>query len=135
MPRLCLPRVVLSIAAVLAAAAAVAQEVPRFTPDPFWPKHLPNNWILGQVSGVAVDRQDHVWVMQRPRTTDEHDNYLRDGTAGCCQPAPAVLEFDQEGNFVQGWGGPADGYEWPNIEHGIFVDHDDNVWITGNGDR
>jgi DNA-binding beta-propeller fold protein YncE len=130
-----LPREVLSIAAVtLAAAAAVAQEVPRFAPDPYWPKHLPNNWILGQVSGVAVDQQDHIWVVQRPRTTDEHDNYLRDRTADCCQPAPAVLEFDQEGNFVQGWGGPGDGYEWPNIEHGIYVDHDDNVWLTGNGE-
>jgi DNA-binding beta-propeller fold protein YncE len=124
----------LSIIALAWAVTTVAQEIPRFTPDPFWPKHLPNQWIFGQVSGVAVDSNDHIWVMQRPRTTEEHDNYLRDATADCCRPAPAVLEFDQEGNFVQGWGGPGDGCEWPNIEHGIFVDHDDNVWITGNGD-
>jgi hypothetical protein len=127
-------RVTLSILTLLWAATTIAQEIPRFTPDPFWPKHLPNQWILGQVSGVAVDSHDHIWVMQRPRTTEEHDNSLRDATADCCRPAPAVLELDQEGNFVQGWGGPGDGYEWPNIEHGIFVDHDDNVWITGNGD-
>jgi len=134
MPSLRPSRVAFSIVALVWAAATAAQEIPRFTPDPFWPKHLPNQWILGQVSGVAVDSHDHIWVMQRPRTTEEHDNYLRDATADCCRPAPAVLEFDQEGNFVQGWGGPGDGYEWPNIEHGIFVDHDDNVWITGNGD-
>jgi DNA-binding beta-propeller fold protein YncE len=118
----------------LASPAVLAQSVPQFEPDPYWPKHLPNDWILGQVSGVAVDSHDHVWVLQRPRTTDEHDNYLRDGTADCCRPAPAVLELDQEGNFVQGWGGPGEGYEWPNIEHGIYVDHRDNVWITGNGE-
>jgi DNA-binding beta-propeller fold protein YncE len=61
----------------------------------------------------------------------------------CCVPAPSVLEFDQEGNLLQAWGGPTwdqqaaswieppDG--WPEGEHGIFVDHEDNVWIGGNG--
>jgi DNA-binding beta-propeller fold protein YncE len=116
-------------------AAAAATDVPKFEPDPFWPKHLPNNWLLGQVSGVAVDSHDNVWVIHRPRTTDEHDNYLRDKTADCCAPAPAVLEFDQAGNLLQSWGGPGQGYEWPDTEHGIFVDSKDNVWITGNGEK
>ena len=44
------------------------------------------------------------------------------------------MEFDQEGNLVQAWGGPGEGYDWPNNEHGVFVDHNDNVWITGNGE-
>jgi DNA-binding beta-propeller fold protein YncE len=44
-----------------------------------------------------------------------------------------VLEFDQGGNLVQSWGGPGQGYDWPDTEHGIFVDDKDNVWITGNG--
>jgi hypothetical protein len=44
-----------------------------------------------------------------------------------------VLEFDQAGNLVQSWGGPGQGYDWPDTEHGIFVDDKDNVWITGNG--
>ena len=119
----------------LGLAVASAQSLPKFEPDPFWPKHLPNRWILGQVSGVAVDTHDHIWVLQRPRTTDEHDNYLTAKTADCCTPAPAVLEFDREGNLLQSWGGPGDGYDWPDTEHGIFVDAKDNVWITGNGQK
>ena len=115
--------------------AGSAPTLPKFEPDPYWPKHLPNHWILGQVSGVAVDSRDNIWVIHRPRTTDEHDNYLRDKTADCCTPAPPVLEFDQAGNLIQSWGGPGQGYEWPDTEHGIFVDQKDNVWITGNGDK
>jgi len=45
--------------------------------------------------------------------------------------APPVLEFDAAGTFVQGWGGPDDRYDWPDIEHGIYVDHQDRVWIGG----
>src|SRR5262244_4196300 len=129
----------LKILAVLGAVALIslavagkpaANSVPKFEPDPYWPKHLPNNWILGQVSGVAVDSHDHLWVIHRPRTTDEHDNYLRDKTADCCPPAPPVLEFDQAGNLVQAWGGPGQGYDWPDTEHGVYVDQKDNVWIS-----
>ena len=82
-----------------------------------------------------MDSHDHIWVIHRPRTTDDHDNYLRDKTADCCTPAPPVLEFDQAGNLVQSWGGLGRGYDWPDIEHGIFVDPKDNVWIAGNGDK
>ncbi len=114
-------------------APAASPGIPKFEPDPYWPKPLPNNWVLGQVSGVAVDSHDHVWVIHRPRTTDAYDNYLRDGKADCCTPAPAVLEFDQAGNVMQAWGGPGQGYDWPDTEHGIFVDQKDNVWVTGNG--
>ena len=114
-------------------ASAAPPAIPKFEADPYWPKPLPNNWILGQVSGVAVDSHDHVWVIHRPRTSDEYDNYLRDGKADCCTPAPAVLEFDQAGNVVQAWGGPGQGYDWLDTEHGIFVDQKDNVWVTGNG--
>src|SRR5215510_7213436 len=117
------------------AIGAAGPNLPKFEPDPFWPKHLPNNWILGQVSGVTVDSHDNIWVIHRPRTTDEHDNYLRDKTADCCAPAPPILEFDQAGNLIQSWGGPGQGYDWPDTEHGIFVDHKDNVWITGNGEK
>jgi len=46
---------------------------PRFVVDPFWPKPLPNRWLLGQVAGVAVDAQDHVWIVQRPRTLSEDE--------------------------------------------------------------
>ena len=96
--------------------------VPKFQVDPAWPK-LPNNWVLGEVSSVAVDRRDHVWVLQRPLTVDADQKN---------RAAPPVLEFDAAGNFVQGLGGQSDAYEWPDNEHAIFVDHKDNLWIGGN---
>jgi DNA-binding beta-propeller fold protein YncE len=108
--------------------------VPTFEPDPSFPKSLPNHWMLGQISGTAVDQQDHIWVLHRPRTLDDHDKYEADGKGDCCKPAPPVLEFDQAGNLLSSWGGSGSGYEWPDNEHGIFVDHQNNVWITGNGD-
>jgi DNA-binding beta-propeller fold protein YncE len=57
---------------------------------------------------------------------------LQEGTGACCTPAPPVLEFDAEGNVVGSWGGPGEGYDWPASNHGITVDHMDNVWIGGN---
>jgi DNA-binding beta-propeller fold protein YncE len=46
-----------------------------------------------------------------------------------------VLEFDAEGNLVSFWGGPGEGYDWPQSNHGITVDHMDNIWIGGNGEN
>ena len=100
---------------------ATTHQIPKFRVDPSWPK-IPNGWTLGQVSSVACDEQDHIWVLQRPGT-------VRAGQ----KPAPPVLEFDQAGNFIQGWGGPGDGYDWPVSEHGIFVDYKGYVWIGGSG--
>jgi DNA-binding beta-propeller fold protein YncE len=114
-------------------ASAADRNVPRFEPDPYWPKQLPNNWMLGQVGGIYVDSRDHIWVDSRPRTLDENDTYLKVKKGDCCIPAPPVLEFDMAGNLVQGWGGPGAGYEWPDNEHGMFVDYKDNVWVGGNG--
>jgi DNA-binding beta-propeller fold protein YncE len=110
---------------------------PRFVVDPFWPKPLPNRWIFGQVSGVAVDRHDHVWIVHRPKslTEDERGATLTPPRSLCCVPAPPVMEFDVEGRLVQAWGGPGPGYDWPANEHGIYVDHQDNVWLAGNGEK
>ena len=110
---------------------------PKFVVDPFWPKPLPNRWLLGQVSGVAVDARDHVWIVQRPKslTEDERGATLSPPRSLCCVPAPPVLEFDVEGNLVQAWGGPGAGYDWPANEHGIFVDYQDHVWLAGNGEK
>jgi hypothetical protein len=96
--------------------------VPTFQIDPAWPK-VPAKWKLGFVSSVAVDAQDHVWVLHRPRTLSATEKAMA---------APPVLEFDAAGNFLQAWGGPGDGYEWPEREHGIYVDDWGNVWIGGN---
>src|SRR5579862_7666685 len=108
--------------------------VPTFEVDPFWPKPLPNNYILGQVGGVFVDPQDHVWIVSRPRTLtkDQISASLAPPAAECCVPAPPVIEFDAAGNYLQGWGGPGEGYEWPNNAHSVFVDYKGNVWIGGN---
>ena len=51
----------------------------------------------------------------------------------CCFAAPPILEFDQEGNLIQHWGGPGEGYDWPESNHGVWVDGMDNVWVGGNG--
>ena len=110
---------------------------PSFHVDVSWPRPLPNNWILGQVSGVAVDAEDHIWVLQRPRSLseDEAGAAAKPPQSKCCLPAPPVLEFDAAGRLLRSWGGPGAGYDWPGNEHGIHVDDKGFVWITGNGDN
>ena len=105
-----------------AAPAAAGPGFPTFEPDPDWPD-LPNNWITGEVSSVAVDRRDHIWVLHRPHTVAEENR---------ANAAPPVLEFDDTGAFVNAWGGQSDGVDWPWNEHGLFVDHNGHVWLGGN---
>jgi DNA-binding beta-propeller fold protein YncE len=107
---------------------------PQYSVDAAWPKALPNNWQVGQMAGVAVDAQDHIWIVHRPRTLteDERGAALDPPRSICCIPAPPVLEFDADGNLLGGWGGPGEGYDWPLNEHGIFVDYKGNIWIGGN---
>ena len=97
-------------AAALLAAPDIAQagEVPKFEVDAAWPKPLPNNWILGQVGGITVDWQGHIWVIQRPRslTEDEKGAALTPPRSKCCVPAPPVLEFDADGNLLRVVGRP-----------------------------
>src|SRR5260370_6908374 len=85
------------------AGTASAQEVPKFKVDPSWPKELPNNWIMGQVGGMAVDRHDHIWVLQRPslNTVDELGAAQTPPLSQCCFAAPPVLVFDIQGNLLQ----------------------------------
>jgi hypothetical protein len=110
-------------AAAAQARPSAGPEVPKFQVDPAWPK-IPNNWQFGQVASVSVDAQDHVWVLQRPGTLSPEEKP---------RAAPPLLEFDAAGNFIQAWGGPGQGYEWPNSEHGVYVDPAGFVWIGGNG--
>src|SRR3954469_17979498 len=116
-------------------ASTSAVEPPKFEVDASWPKTLPNKWIMGQAAGVAVDAQDHVWVVQRPRTLtdDEKAASLDPPRSKCCKPAPPVLEFSQDGTLLRSWGGPGEGYDWPTNEHGIQIDGQGFVWIAGNG--
>ncbi len=117
------------------AAAADDTAAPQFRVDANWPQPLPNNWILGQVSGIATDAEDHVWLLQRPASLseDERGATLNPPHSRCCVPAPPVLEFDGAGKLLRSWGGPGAGYDWPGNEHGIHVDAQGYVWITGNG--
>src|ERR1700681_2697368 len=113
------PRILSGIAFFAFASTTVAQTVPKFEPDPYWPKPLPNNWMLGQVAGIYVDSHDHIWVTSRPRSLDNNDKYaaLNPPEADCCIPAPPILEFDLAGNVIQGWGGPAAGHAWADHAH------------------
>ena len=106
---------------------------PRFEVDPLWPKPLPNHWYIGMTIGVGVDAQDHVWIVHRPDTLSPNEAAEDQKTGECCSKAPPVLEFDQSGNLIGHWGGPGQGYEWPESNHGITIDHKGNVWIGGNG--
>jgi DNA-binding beta-propeller fold protein YncE len=116
------------------AAAQTTVQAPRFEVDPFWPKPLPNGWVMGMTIGVAVDSRDHVWIVHRGDTLSALETAAeqKPPTASCCRTAPPVLEFDAAGNLVGQWGGPGEGYEWPLSNHGVFVDYKDNVWIGGN---
>ena len=116
--------------------AGAGAAAPKFAVDPFWPKPLPDNWILGQVAGIAVDKDDHIWIVHRPTTLvdDEkgahaepaRDQVLHAGAARCCSSTSTAT-------CSRSWGGPGTGYDWPKSEHGIYVDVDGNVWLAGNG--
>jgi hypothetical protein len=120
-----------------AARSQGAVQAPMFEVDPLWPKPLPNHWLLGMAIGVAVDDRDHVWIVHRgeatlnPRTESGAD--ADPPIAECCRAAPPMLEFDPQGNLVSHWGGPGPGYDWPESNHGLAIDHKGNIWIGGNG--
>lgn len=109
---------------------------PMFEVDPFWPRPLPDHWVLGSVVGVGVDSRDHVYIIHRQAPLNERTEIgaaTDPPTGECCVPAPYVLEFDPDGNLMNAWGGEGEGYTWPSSNHGISVDPMDNIWIGGNG--
>jgi DNA-binding beta-propeller fold protein YncE len=138
-----------------------ARQAPIFEVDPLWPKPLPNHWVTGSTIGLSVDAQDHVWTIHRPNTVEDNfkaadirvgdargrDDEAQPGApspqrpAGsssigkCCAVAPPVLVYDQAGSLVKSWGGPGQGYDWPDSNHGITVDHNGNIWLAGNGQK
>jgi len=128
--------------ALLDQTVAQAKQAPRFEVDPYWPKPMPNNWVMGMTIGIGISSDDHIWVIHRGNDPGNLDRtelaVVKEGAprvGECCNPAPPVLEFDQQGNLVGSWGGPTkDGkYDWPESNHGIVVDHKGFVWIGGNG--
>ncbi len=124
--------VLLALLVPLSAQKTATAMAPSFEVDPYWPKPLPNHWVIGSAIGVSVDSQDHVWIVHRPQSVDENFKAADLKLGACCKVAPPVLEFDQDGNLVASWGGPGSGYEWPVSNHGITADSQGNVWIGGN---
>ena len=119
-----------------AAQAKGGVQAPRFEVDPMWPKPLPNHWVMGNVIGVGIDSQDHVYIIHRGAgSLEAKEIYAAENppASECCIPAPPVIEFDAEGNVVKAWGGPGQGFEWPESNHGITPDSKGNLWIGGNG--
>jgi len=138
-------------------AKSAADEVPTFRYDPDWPKPLPNAWMPGNIGAIWMDKNDHLWVAQRPGTTTGiTERYALEGSGACCAPAPPVLELDSAGNLLRHWGpihtvDPNDPESrkhipigkqvsppypegvWPTYEHGIATDDQGNVWINGSG--
>ncbi len=116
-------------------AEAQGMMAPKFEVDPFWPKPMPNHWVLGMSIGVWVDNNDHIWMVHRDNTVERTILQLKNHQGSCCQPAPPVLAFDEAGNNIHAWGGAVAGapYDWPESNHGITVDGKGNVWIGGNG--
>jgi hypothetical protein len=115
-------------------AQARTVQAPVFEVDPLWPKPLPNHWLLGAAIGIWVDEQDNVWIIHRSSATlSDNEKALELKVGECCRGAPPVLVFDPAGNLIRSWGGPGQGYEWPESNHGIHVDYKGNVWIGGNG--
>jgi len=119
-----------------ATVEAAGVTAPRFEVDVMWPKPLPNHWLMGNTIGVSVDSKDHIWIIHRAGSLERMETYAAANPVAseCCKPAPAVLEFDEEGNLIGSWGGQdGPGYVWPASNHGITVDYKGNVWIGGNG--
>jgi DNA-binding beta-propeller fold protein YncE len=114
---------------------AAGVQAPMFEVDPLWPKPLPNHWLMGMTIGVSVDAQDNIWIIHRQGSLEPGERHATTTPpiAMCCGPAPPILEFDQAGNLLRHWGGPGNGYDWPDSNHGITIDYKGNVWIGGNG--
>jgi hypothetical protein len=132
--------------ASLLSTGVMAQTPPDYAVDAAWPAGLPNDWILGQVSGLAVAPDDSIWIVHRPRSVSasEAGAVQNPPLAQCCVPAPSVLQFDAAGRLLQAWGGPVwdpvagqwrePDHDWPANEHGIYVDDDGYVWLAGNAE-
>lgn len=114
--------------------------LPEFKVDASWPQ-LPDTWIIGQVPGLAVDKNDNLWLLHRPNSLSPLDLALEQTppTGVCCEAAPHVVQISPQGKVLNSWGGESiapeiDGTnQWPQTVHGLFVDNNNTVWVGGNG--
>ena len=133
-PRECLWLAVACLFTLSAAHRVHAQSPPQYKLDPSWPQELPNRWINGNVHGLAVDQQDHVWMLSAPRTVpaDQAGAAQTPPRSACCVPAPSIIEFDDAGRVITSFGGPGYLPDWTTDEHGLAIDKAGNLWIAGN---
>jgi hypothetical protein len=130
----------LFVSACAQMAPSATSGTPEFKVDPAWPQPLAEKdgvqMVFGQVAGIAIDsRNGHVWAVHRPASllADEWDpKTSKPVTHRCCVSMPTVAEFDAQGKFLRGWGPTGTGFDWPKVEHGIYVDDQGNVWVGGN---
>src|ERR1700730_8011065 len=138
---LCVCAGVVALQALLALMTGVGVQgqsgAPSLQVNPLWPQPLPNHWVFGSITGVAVDAQDHVWVTHRGADSLEGNEKGMMATPPtsikCCVAAPFVVEFDADGKLLSSFGGPGQGYQWPQSPGGLAVDAKGNVWITAAG--
>jgi len=102
---------------------AQAQTAPSYYADPTWPKMLPNRWKIGGVTGLAIDSDDNVWVLNRPNDLADMELLaeLTPAVSHCCVRPPAMIHFDASGNVIGSFDAPQG--------HGMDVDDEGFVYI------
>jgi hypothetical protein len=119
------------------AVLLLGQSIPRYRVDPFWPKELPSNWMLGSIDHLFLDQDDHVWVFHQPGLLQRDQAGLAQDPplSECCVPAPTIIEFDSDGNVLKSWRGPTAAPHWPAGAGPIGIDSNKNIWMTASGRR
>ena len=110
-----------ALSVLCAALGAQTPAAPKYKFDSDWPKPLPNKWKMGGVTGLAVDKDDNVWVLDRPNDLREIELNAEVKLADCCTRPPSMIHIDKEGNVI--------GYFDPPQGHGMAVDSKGFVYI------
>lgn len=131
--RVVLLKIGCTLAVLLGNATVHAQGPPHYVVDPFWPKTLPNKWSMQQIVDVSIDRNDHIWAINRSSSArpDELGAATVPPRAECCVLGPEILEFAPDGSVLRAWGGPNYVPGWPGRLQSFVVDPEGNVWISG----